>query len=330
MAKIRTVVLCDGETVNGHGFRTNLDGLDAGRFERNPVMLYMHDQDRVIGRWENLRRDGGRLLADAVFDLEDEEAVRIARKVERGFLKGCSMGIRILGAREIAGVVTADRTELMEASIVAVPSDREAVMLYDDSGRRVTLEEALLAASAEGKILKKTGINHNLNVKKMDKRTSTETDVPGVSVATLTALGLSEQPLTAEDLERAVAATLGRRDARIAELQKEIKEMRDRETDVFLTQAVKDGKIGAVERENYRKLADAGHFDSVRALIGSKPERASASLSDMAKRTAPGASRHEGWSYLQWMKDDPKGLRELKETDPEGFERLKGSLANNG
>ena len=48
-------------------------GADLSVFENNPVMLLNHDDwDLPIGRWENIRIEGTRILADAVFDEDDE------------------------------------------------------------------------------------------------------------------------------------------------------------------------------------------------------------------------------------------------------------------
>lgn len=80
--------LVSDESLNSHGFKVLTAGINTTNFEKNPVMLYMHDRSHsVIGRWENLRKEGNKLYADAIFDEEDPEAVKIAGKVERGFIK---------------------------------------------------------------------------------------------------------------------------------------------------------------------------------------------------------------------------------------------------
>ena len=50
-------------------------------------MFYNHDNGVFIGRWDNVRIEDGKLLADPVFDTEDENA-KNCRKVERGFEDG--------------------------------------------------------------------------------------------------------------------------------------------------------------------------------------------------------------------------------------------------
>ena len=63
-------------------------GADLSVFKNNPVMLLNHDDwDLPIGRWENIRVEGTQILADAVFDEDDERAV--ARSEERRVGKEC-------------------------------------------------------------------------------------------------------------------------------------------------------------------------------------------------------------------------------------------------
>lgn len=67
----KTFVLHD-ETVNTYGFRMLTDGANLAEFRKNPVMLLDHmDWKLPIGRWENIRKEGGKILADAVFDMRD-------------------------------------------------------------------------------------------------------------------------------------------------------------------------------------------------------------------------------------------------------------------
>ena len=81
------------DTVNTYGFRMLTAGANLAEFAKNPVVLYNHnDWDAPIGRGENIRKEGDRILVDIVFDTDDPKAADIAGKVERGFLRMCSVG----------------------------------------------------------------------------------------------------------------------------------------------------------------------------------------------------------------------------------------------
>lgn len=132
--KPTTFVLSD-ETVNSYGFVVFTEGIDTAAFERNPVMLYMHNRDgNVIGRWENIRKEGTRLLGDAVFDDSTELAATVKKQVENGFLRCVSIGIEQIDTEVINGVKTVTKCRLIEVSIVDIPSNENAVKLYRRTG----------------------------------------------------------------------------------------------------------------------------------------------------------------------------------------------------
>lgn len=88
----KSFVLHD-ESVNTYGFRMLTAGGDLSEFIKNPVMLLNHDDWSLpIGRWENIRKENGQILADPVYDLKDERGARVSGKVEDNFLNAASIG----------------------------------------------------------------------------------------------------------------------------------------------------------------------------------------------------------------------------------------------
>lgn len=289
--KKHTFILCDGSRVNSHGFRTDLAGMDMERFKSNPVMLYFHDTLEVIGRWENLRVEDGKLLADAVFDMEDETGKKVAGKVERGFLKGCSMGLCIVELGDVDGVTTATRSELVEASVCSIPSDAGAVRLYDQNHKELTFDEVKLQ------------FNNQLKPVTMDKNEEKNT---------------VEQQLAAKDQQ------LATKDQEIAQLKAEIAQNKKDAVNSYLTAAVASGKITETEKADYETLAEKD-FDIVKKLIEAKTPKASACLRDLAVQSATQPER-ANWTYIDWMKKDSEGLKRLKAENPAEFERLQKTL----
>lgn len=140
----KSFILSD-ESVNDRGFRVLTDGINLERFEKNPIMLWMHKRDEgltftqvlPIGRWENIRKEDGKLMADPVFDENDKFAQLIKSKVDNGLIRGCSAGINPIefsGAPELLAEgqkrETITKCELYEASIVDLPSNKNTVSLF--------------------------------------------------------------------------------------------------------------------------------------------------------------------------------------------------------
>lgn len=110
------------------GMAIPADSWDLTNYRRNPVVLLGHDYSTLpIGRAE-VDIDAEGLIADVEFDHDDPMAQAVMRKIDRGMLGAMSVGFQIHAWRQ-ATPPTADRTELLEASIVAVPADPGALVM---------------------------------------------------------------------------------------------------------------------------------------------------------------------------------------------------------
>ena len=146
-----TFILHD-ETVNTYGFRMLTAGANLDEFRKNPVMLINHaDYELPIGRWENIRIEGAQILADAVFDENDERAVRVMKKVEDGFIRAASIGTwppeELSAAPELKldgqTMPTVTKWTVREASIVTIGANHNALAMYDrTTGQRLDLNDA--------------------------------------------------------------------------------------------------------------------------------------------------------------------------------------------
>lgn len=132
MGKV-TFVISD-ESVNEYGNVILTEGIDTSQFERNPVMFYMHERRNVIGRWENVRKENKKLLADAVFDDSTPLGLQVKNQVEKGFLRSASGNFQIINRDVINGVDTITECSLLEVSIVDIPGNNNALKLYRKNG----------------------------------------------------------------------------------------------------------------------------------------------------------------------------------------------------
>lgn len=124
--------------VDRHGTVLDPNGWYLDSFRKNPVMAYQHDThssdpDAILGTWD-VRIEDGKLIVVANYDTENEKAMKIKRKVDGGILKAVSVGFIPHEYRwgqkskgENPDVMYLERNELLEVSIVAVPSNPEAL-----------------------------------------------------------------------------------------------------------------------------------------------------------------------------------------------------------
>ena len=144
-------VIISTSGLNCYGSRILTSGIDLTQYEKNPVLLWMHrrsfnGKDMPIGRMENLRIDGDRLIGTPVFDENDEFAKQIASKWENGFLRMASAGIEIVETSDAPEYLlqgqtraTITRCKLEEVSIVDIGGNDEALQLYGTDGKLMKL-----------------------------------------------------------------------------------------------------------------------------------------------------------------------------------------------
>lgn len=107
----------------------NNESIDFSRKDIMPVLL-QHEQDMLpIGKWKNIRLVGGKIKGTAIFDKQDEKAMEVFGKIERGFMQSFSVGISI--EKKILEeeynengrkTFKATRWGMNEASVVTVPA----------------------------------------------------------------------------------------------------------------------------------------------------------------------------------------------------------------
>jgi len=279
------------------------------RFRLNPVMLDSHAETRVIGKWNNLRVENTRLLADTEFDMQDPDAVKISGKVDRGYIKGVSMGIRINNAEmlNIPGkgmVPVLTDWELLEASPVAVPSNSGSLRLYGHDGKALLdVEEIKLSIASI--------INQKTNMEKIT-----------LSAESAKALGVSKEPETSE-LNAAIMELSAKNATLAAEKAKAEKALTDHYAALaaeLVDTAVKEGRITAEKKESFVKLATSD-YKQAQDIIAAMP--AKETFSDKTRSGRKAAEGREGWDYMRWLKEDGKGLTAMQKNDPTAFAQLK-------
>ena len=155
----RRVVISD-ENLNSFGFWVKTDGIDISQFEKNPILLWMHNRafrgtkDEVlpIGRVEDLKFENGALTGLPVFDQNDEFAKTIESKWEAKILNMCSPGLQPVELSEApeflkSGQIrpTLLKSKLRELSIADLGSNDNALALalYDNDGQLITLSDGV-------------------------------------------------------------------------------------------------------------------------------------------------------------------------------------------
>ena len=138
-------VRISNDSLNSYGFRVLTSGLDVAQYNRNPVLLYMHERGNVVGYVKDLKVENNEVTGELMFDCASELSQRCKKQFEFGSLRMVSAGLDILETSEDASVLvqgqtrpTITKSKLFEVSVADVGANDDALVLHKD-GKRITL-----------------------------------------------------------------------------------------------------------------------------------------------------------------------------------------------
>ena len=315
----RRVVISD-ENLNSFGFWVKTDGIDISQFEKNPILLWMHNRafrgtkDEVlpIGRVEDLKFENGALTGLPVFDQNDEFAKTIESKWEAKILNMCSPGLQPVELSEApeflkSGQIrpTLLKSKLRELSIADLGSNDNALALalYDNDGQLITLSDGV-----ENDLLKFLSNNENSN--------ENQTKMKTIALA----LGLLESATEAEINVQLTALQNENKQLKDAQTARELadKTAQQAQAVALVDAAVKEGRINATAKESFLKLF-ANDFESAKLSLDAIPKRQDVAGA-IANNEGGDSSKTASFQKLSWDELDKQGKLEIvKLSYPELF-----------
>ena len=314
-------VIISTSGLNCYGGRVLTSGIALTQFQKNPLLLWMHrrsfDRDAMpIGRIDNLRTDGDRLIGTPVFDQNDEFAKKIESKWENGFLRMASAGIEIIETSDapehlLQGQTrrTITRCRLEEVSIVDMGGNDEALQLYDRSGKVLKLaagedNDALPLLAPE----KKDDPSGTAPDGKADNQTNKLTQSMNKEILQL--LGLSE---TATEQEAVGALRL------LKEKADKVETLQLASITAVVDGAIAEKRITADKKEHFVNIGKAAGIDSLRTTLSlMQPVRKPTEV--IHQTDAPRDDEPKTYAKLS---DVPANqLEKLREERPQDYERL--------
>jgi HK97 family phage prohead protease len=131
----------DNSVVNGPWVLDN--------YKKNPVVMAFHDYKSLpVAKCTSIGVQSGNLVATAQFidAALSPFAEQVYQMLAQGFLKGCSVGFIPIDppTRSNDGVLTYSKCELLEFSIVPIPSNPEALMRAKSAGAKQLSPEEIV------------------------------------------------------------------------------------------------------------------------------------------------------------------------------------------
>ncbi|MGL4331766.1 MAG: hypothetical protein ACRCZQ_08435, partial [Bacteroidales bacterium] len=285
-------------------------------FRKNPVMLLNHDDYSLpIGRWENIRVEGGKILADAVFDSGDNRAAEIKRKVEANFIRMASIGswppdeksdsydLMIPGQR----LPTVTKWTVREASIVTIGANHNALVFYDRESKQIIdlkdQSNLIRLMDHSNKQQKQTTMSVLTGVLKLQDSASEAEIVTAIQGIIANADRLDKENKT-------LVAAMDKMNAAKKESQKQ-------EAIQLTDAAIKEGRYDAKGKETLIQLFDKD-FEGTKTMLAAIPCRTNIA-SQIGSNNLGGVSLKD-WKDKSWDDLDKSGkLVELRDADPEMY-----------
>lgn len=333
-ALIIPFTICD-ETVNRYGWRLLMSGGNLDGFVQNPVCCVQHSTYMIpVGKWSDLKLEGGKFTGTVEFDRNDDEAVKLYWKYKDGYMSAVSLNIIPLEESDdpkylIKGQTrkTVTKWDLLEISLVTIPGQKNAVKLSTPEGGEYKLDlisnqtkmdkvektveqmQAELAASkqlaADNLVLmhKERGVVQDGEIASLKKLAFSDYDTTS---AMLSARTKSEAPAGGSNNETAeakadalVALHFGR--GAITEPQKAI----------YRAGALQDYEGTKKQLELMRGTDGLQTFV---AGIGG------------GKQGEQGGDERAKWTYLDYYKKDREALILMQKNEPEKYRALEASF----
>jgi HK97 family phage prohead protease len=289
------------DALNSYGTRVLTAGMNIEQYEKNPVLLYMHQRGQVIGYLKDIRTEDGGITAELVFDEASELSKQCKKQWDFGSLKMVSVGIDIIEMSEDAEMVVAGQTsptitksKLFEVSVVDIGANDEAIVLRKD-GKLLTLGQGEYPLP-----------------KLSDKREKPkEMELKTLALQ----MGLPE---TAD--EAAVGAKIAELLAKEKENEQLVKEKSEMELAGVISaveSAIAEKKIGADKKEHFVNLGKSVGIETLQATF--------AAMSPAVKLTealAGGGSSAEVKTYSKFSEVPADELKRLRKENAAEYKRL--------
>lgn len=304
MSKTKRVRISN-ESLNSYGTRVLTAGMNVDQYNRNPVLLYMHQRGQVIGCVKDLRVEGDEVTGELVFDEATELSQRCKKQYEFGSLKMVSVGIDILELSEDPKLLvqgqtspTIAKSKLFEVSLVDIGANDDAIVLQKD-GKRIELGKD---GGVELPLLH--NINNNQKTKTMDQeKLALQLGLPkDADEATITA------KLTKLQADNAEAETL----------RQERDTLRAARIETLVNAAIAEKKIGEDKKQQFLDLGK-----KVGAEVLEQTFDAMSPQVKLSNLVSGGGASGAGSAEYKKLSDVPTDkLAELKEKNPAQYKKL--------
>jgi len=292
------------DRLNSYQSRVLTSGMNIEQYQKNPVLLYMHERGQVIGYMKDLKvEDDGTITGEPVFDEATELSKRCKAQYEFGSLRMASVGIDILEMSEDPALLvpgqtrpTVTKSKLFEVSMVDIGANDDAIRLHKDG--------QLIELGKDG-TCQLPLINNNQNQKQV-------MELKDFALI----LGMPETA-TEEEVRQQVAKLKKASDDAVT-LQKEKDQLQLAAITTAVETAISEKRLNAEKKQQFIELGKKTGLEELNNILGAMAPQVKLS----AVIGHQGSPSNQPATY-QKLSDVPADkLMELRSDNPDEYKRL--------
>ncbi|WP_368332100.1 HK97 family phage prohead protease [Phocaeicola vulgatus] len=297
-------VRISNDSLNSYGSRVLTEGMNVEQYQRNPVLLYMHERGNVIGFVKDLKVEDGEVTGELVFDEATELSKRCKKQYEFGSLRMVSVGIDILELSDanehlVQGQTrpTVTKSKLFEVSLVDIGSNDDAIVLKKNG--------TVINLGKDGECLLPLLNNKPQKSKDMDQKIiALQLGLPETADETAISTKIAELKASKDNEEK---------------LRKENETLQLGRITSVVEKAIAEKRIGADKKQQFVELGKkVGVEDLEKTFEAMSPQvKLSAVIGHQG-----GASTATTATYKKLSEVPSDKLEEMREKQPEEYKRL--------
>lgn len=291
------------ERLNCYGFRVLTAGVDISQYQRNPVLLYMHERGKIIGYMKDLKVENGEITGEPVFDEATELSRQCKKQYEVGSLRMVSAGLDPKETSEAAELLvegqtrpTVTKSKLIEVSVVDIGANDDAIVMKDDG--------TIIELGKDGDCMLPLLNNKINNQEKMNLE----------AIALRLGLDVRSDEMAILDKIEELQQEAGN----AVTLRAENDTLKLAGIITMVDGAIAEKKIGAEKKEQFIELGKKIGTDELKKTFEAMSPQVK--LSDMIGRQGGSGPTASEYTKLSEVPGDK--LIELRENDPETYKRL--------
>lgn len=290
------------ESLNSYGFRVLTAGVDTTQYQRNPVLLYMHERGKIIGYMKDLRVENGEITGEPVFDEATELSRQCKKQFEVGSLRMVSCGLDPIETSDAAELLVEGQTRptltkcrLVEVSLVDIGANDDAIVMKGDG--------TVIELGKDGDCTLPL-LNNQLKEETMDLK------------AIALKLGLAETADESAILQKIAELQEGAGAA--VTLRQENDTLKLAGIVTLVDGAIAEKKIGADKKVHFVELGKKVGIDELKSTFEAMSPQVK--LSEMVNHG--GGSGHSAGTYTKLSEVPSEELIRMRQDDKETYRRL--------